>query len=78
MTYLELEELEIGQKYICEDYDGNDNLILEYKGDGTFEQKIFLTVLGDVRYIKKVWTLPEVGLELCQKEYKEHLKKNEM
>ena len=54
MEYLELDQLELGKKYVCIPYwNSNEKLILRYIGDGSFEsyESEVLSVYGDVRYV---------------------------
>jgi len=51
VAYMEEEELIPGKIYYCEDYIGN-NIILEYIGNGEFEDEKFIYCFeGDVRYV---------------------------
>ena len=55
MKYLEIWELKIGQKYLCQFYEDSDKLeTLKYLGDGEFEDKndtVAWTLYGDIRYV---------------------------
>ena len=56
MSYLELEELFIGDIYVCVPYDNSEErIILKYIGNGEFEDEEYVyTVEGDIRYVLNV------------------------
>lgn len=55
MRYLELEQLVVGQRYVCVPYDTSEEITLTYTGDGNFEDnEVSYSVHGDIRYVLRL------------------------
>jgi len=53
VNYLEVEELKVGETYLCHFYDNSPSLVLAYIGGNEFkdENNNTFTLLGDIRYV---------------------------